>query len=217
MKPRCAKQRSQAFALTELLVVIAIVVFLGACFLSVLSAAHKGTKEFDCMNNLHEIGVAHQQWVNDNNQFPLLSPADNRLGISAHNGSAYILWQEMSNQLKTPKILVCPADRKRTVAASFATGFGNANISYFLNAAAKTDPQTVLSGDANLTVDGVRVQSGILNVWTNNRVGWTKERNHGLGGWGNIVMSDGSLDNTTPKMLNSVFAASPATNRLAIP
>ena len=49
----------------------------------------------------------------------------------------------MSNELNTPKILVCPADRKRTVAASFATGFGNANISYFLNAAASTNSETV--------------------------------------------------------------------------
>ena len=203
--------------LVEVAVIIAIIVFLGACFLSALSAAHKGTKETTCLNNLHEIGVAHLQWVNDNNQFPLLSTAYNRSGASAHNDSAYVLWQEMSNQLKTPKILVCPADRKRIAATNFAVAFGNANISYFLNTAAKTDPQTVLGGDANLTVDGVRVQTGILNVWTNSRVGWTKERNHGLAGWGNIVMADGSLSTTTPNTLNFAFTTSLATNRLAIP
>ncbi len=124
----------------------------------------------------------------------------------------------MSNQLSTPKILVCPADRKHTVATSFATGFGNANISYFLNAAAKTNSQTVLDGDANLTVEGVPVQSGILNLWTNSRVGWAKGRNHGLGySVGNIGMADGSVMLATSNMLNSVFAVSPANNRLFFP
>jgi len=222
MKPRRSNQRNQALTLVEVAVIITIVVFLGACYLSVLSAAHKGTKEINCLNNLHEIGVAHQQWVNDNNPFPLLSSTDNRLGRSAHHDGAYVLWQAMSNQLNTPKILVCPADRKRTVATNFTSGFGNANISYFLNAVAKNDLQTILDGDANLIVDGVPVQSGIFNVWTNNRVGWTKERNHGMGqAWGNCVgnigMADGSLQEVTSNTLNSVFAASPATNRLVFP
>ena len=123
----------------------------------------------------------------------------------------------MSNQLNTPKILVCPADRKRKVATGFGTGFSNANISYFLNAAARTNPQTVLDGDANLTVDGVPVQSGVLTLWTNSRVGWTKERNHGLASGGYIGMADGSLQGVTSNGLNLVFAASPATNQLAIP
>jgi len=84
----------------------------------------------------------------------------------------------MSNNLNTPKILVCPADKKSTVATGFGAGFGNSNISYFLNAAAKTDLQMVLDGDADLSIDGIPVQSGILNVWTNNCIGWTKARNH---------------------------------------
>jgi type II secretory pathway pseudopilin PulG len=219
MKPRRSNQRNQAFALTELLVVVAVGMFLGACLLSVLKATNKGAKAFSCRNNLKQIGLAHQLWVGDNNsQFPLLSSVtDNRPGISARNDSAYVLWQTMSNQLNTPRILVCPADKKHTVATGFGTGFGNANISYFLNTAAKTNSQTVLDGDANLTVDGVPVQSGILNLWTNSRVGWTKERNHGLGSGENIGMADGSVQQVTSNMLNSVFAASLVTNHLAIP
>ncbi len=220
MKPRRSKQRNQAFALTELLVVIAVVMFLGACLFQTLSAAHMHDKNINCVKNLHEIGVAHQLWMADlKNQFPLLtSTADNRAGILTPNDSAYVLWQVMSNQLSTPKILICPADKKRTVATGFGTGFGNSNISYFLNAAAKTDPQTILDGDANLIVDDVAIQSGILNVWTNSRVGWAKGRNHGLGySVGNIGMADGSVMLATSNMLNSVFAVSPATNRLAIP
>ena len=210
MKPRWTHQRNQALTLVEVIVIVAVLMFLGVCLLSVLSAAHKQSKEINCVNNLHEIGAAHRRWEVDGNRHSSLQ-------ISASDQDVWVLWQSMSNWLRTPKILVCPADRKRAVAASFATGFGNANISYFLNGAAKTDPQTVLDGDANLTVDGVPVQPGVLNVWTNNRVGWTKERNHGGGGWGNIGMADGSVGTTTPDSVNSAFAASPITNRLAIP
>lgn len=203
----------------EVIIIIGVMIFFVVCILPVLMAANKGAKAFNCLNNLKQIGLAHQLWVGDlNNQFPLLTfAADNDGGKSTRNDSAYVLWQAMSNQLNTPKILVCPADTKRTIATSFATGFGNANISYFLNAAAKTNPQTVLDGDANLTVDGVPVQPGILNLWTNSRVGWTKERKHGLAAGGYIGMADGSLQAVGSNGLNSAFADSLATNRLAIP
>jgi len=195
MKPRRSNQRNQALTLVEVIVIVAVLMFLGACLLSVLSAAQKHSKNINCVKNLHGIGAAYRLWASDNNQFPLLSAADDHLGGPARNDSAYVLWQAMSYQLNTPKILVCPADRKSTIAPSFATGFGNTNISYFLNAAAKTDPQTILDGDANLIVDGMPAQSGFLNVWTNSRVGWAKGRNHGLGNSvGNIGMADGSVD-----------------------
>lgn len=220
MKPRCSNQRNRALTKIEVVVFIAVIaaVFFFA-ILQVLLAANKGAKGIKCVNNLKQMGVAHQLWVDDtDNQFPLLaSSEDNDARKSTRNDSAYILWQAMSNQLGTPQILICPADRKRTIATSFAIGFGNANISYFLNAAAKIDPQMVLDGDANLTVDGVPVQSGILNLWTNSRVGWTKERNHGTASRGFIGMADGSVAGTTSNSLNLAFAASPATNRLAIP
>src|ERR1017187_1263930 len=142
VKLRRSNQRNRALTKIEVVVIVAAVAaaFFIFAILPVLMAARHGTKAINCINNLHQIGVAHRLWVDDlNNQFPLLSTLDNHPGIPTRKDSAYVLWQEMSNQLKTPKILICPADKKRTVAAGFATGFGNANVSYFLNAAAKTD------------------------------------------------------------------------------
>ena len=95
MKPRRSNQRNQALTLVEVIVIVAVLMFLGACLLSVLKATNKGAKAINCLNNLHQIGVAHQLWVGDlNNQFPLLTfAADNDGGKSARNDSAYVLWQ----------------------------------------------------------------------------------------------------------------------------
>jgi hypothetical protein len=221
MKPCLNHQRNQALMSMEVAIIIATlaVLFLFG-ILPALMATKKGAKNFRCCDNLKQIGIAHQLWVNDlNTQFSLLTVATNSMKSPAHNDSARVLWQARSNYLKTPAILVCPADRKRNAAASFASGLGNANISYFLNSSAITNPETVLAGDANLIVDGVPVQAVILNVWTNRRMGWTTERNHGIGilARGNLGMADGSMQGVTSNGLNRVFSASPATNRLAIP
>ncbi len=58
----------------------------------------------------------------------------------------------MSNELNTPKILICPADT-RTVADSFII-LKNQNISYFASLdASEISPQVFLDGDRNLTSD----------------------------------------------------------------
>ena len=136
------------------------------------------------------------------------------------SGNAYVLWQTMSNELSTPKILHCDGDKQKTNAISFMRGFSDANISYFFNLdAADTYPQMILDGDDNLAVDGVRVKPGILNLPATDSLTWTKERHHGVG---NTGMADGSVQQTTSSSLNS--AAIAATNgapvstfRLVIP
>ena len=52
MKPRWTHQRNQALTLVEVIVIVAVLMFLGVCLLSVLSAAHKQSKEINCVNNL---------------------------------------------------------------------------------------------------------------------------------------------------------------------
>jgi len=124
------------------------------------------------------------------------------------SGNAWVLWQTMSNELSTPKVLRCPEDAERTCATNFSTGFSDANISYFFSLeAADTYPQMILDGDDNLAVNGVRVKPGILNLPTTNSLTWTKERHRGAG---NIGMADGSVQQTTVNTLNSAVIA--ATN-----
>ena len=137
-----------------------------------------------------------------------------------NSGNAYILWRTMSNELSTPKILLCPEDAERTSATNFTAGFSDANISYFFSLdAADSYPQMILDGDDNLAINGVRVKPGILNLPTTNSLAWTKERHHGNG---NIGMADGSVQQTTSDIFNSAVIAATngapgSTYRLVIP
>ena len=106
----------------------------------------------------------------------------------------------------TPKVLYCPDDKRRKAATTFSQGFSDANISYFFSLdAAEAYPQMILDGDDNLMVNGVQVKPGILNLWTNATVAWTKER-HRFNG--NIGLADGSVMQVTPAGLNRAIADS---------
>ena len=66
-----------------------------------------------CINNLKQIGLAARIWATDNG------------GVYPPN------WLSMSNELFTPKVLVCPGDKGRTAARSW-NEFGPGNVSYEL-------------------------------------------------------------------------------------
>lgn len=81
-----------------------------------------------CINNLKQIGLAARIWANDNND---VLPPD---------------FLSMTNELSTPKVLVCPADTGRSAAPDWRQ-FSAANLSYeYLNpSGSETDPQAVLA------------------------------------------------------------------------
>jgi hypothetical protein len=95
-----------------------------------LAKAKERAMSIACVNNLKQFGLAVRTWELDNNQ----SNPPNVLS--------------MSNELSTPKILVCPADTNRQVATDWAS-FTMANCSYeFLVPGEKDadlEPQRVLA------------------------------------------------------------------------
>jgi len=62
-------QRRQAFTLLELLVVIAIIAILAALLLPVLSAAKKRAAQTTCINNLKQLGLGMQIYLDDNRDY----------------------------------------------------------------------------------------------------------------------------------------------------
>jgi hypothetical protein len=76
-----------------------------------LAKAQDRRGTIECVNNLKQFGLAVRVWALDNND----SNPPNVLS--------------MSNELSTPKILVCPADTNRPVAADWSS-FTMANCSY---------------------------------------------------------------------------------------
>jgi prepilin-type N-terminal cleavage/methylation domain-containing protein/prepilin-type processing-associated H-X9-DG protein len=65
--------RKRAFTLVELLVVLAIVGVLTALLLPALVGAKEATKSTACINNLHQIGIGLQMYVQENqNHLPVM-------------------------------------------------------------------------------------------------------------------------------------------------
>lgn len=225
MKLRFSQQRNYALTRTEVVIIGFILALLAALLLPVLAKAKRRASKAYCVSNIKQIGIAFRVWEGDNNdKYPMVVSVTNGGAMErAATGNIAVCFQVMSNELATPKILLCPEDTHRTYATNFSTGFSRANISYFLNPeAAEAYPQMIMLGDDNLLVNGKPVQPGILILRTNQTIAWAKDRHHGAG---NLGMADGSAQQVTSNGLqwaikdatNSGPAVGSITNRWLIP
>ncbi len=101
-----------AFTLVELLVVITIIGLLASLLLPVLGRAKEAARGTACLSNLHQIGLALQLYVSDNNnKLPVmrdrpLPPAGPTNGLPSPD-------QVLAVPLGNLQVLRCPSDRKQ--------------------------------------------------------------------------------------------------------
>ena len=192
MKLRGSQNQSiHAKTLTEVIVVVFILGCLLAILILELSSAKRPRHRFNCINCLKEVGLAYNIWSGDNNgQFPFQVSVTNGGAMeSVATGDVVTLYQCMSNELSTPQILVCPNDTTHQVATNFLVNFTAKNLSYFAGMdATLPHTQSVLSGDANLVINGQPVPPGVLNL-ARQRATWSQDRHQTSG---NLGMADGS-------------------------
>jgi prepilin-type N-terminal cleavage/methylation domain-containing protein len=206
--------RNRAFTLIELVVVIVVIAVLACIILSMLANAKGRAQRTGCVSNLKQMGLAYRVFANDHGeQYPFgLPTAGGGSRELVAPGATFLQFRAMSNELHTPYILTCPADsRKRATNWASLT---ESNVSYFVGLDAEdTMPMALLSGDRNLTVNGVAVGPGLLNLTTNSALGWTKEMHRDAG---NLVLGDGSVQQANNASMRGI-QASGTTNRLLIP
>jgi len=175
-------RRQDALTLLEALFVLGIVLILAALLLPALSGARRrGGPHVNCVSNLKQVGLAWLTWVHDNNggELPFRTPVARQGTMGSTDPLRNNAWWQfsiLSNELTTPKVLVCPADRNvgppRRLADNWsatdtnggfmATGFRHRSTSYTIgldvtqpfDSAEMEASRRVLNSDRNILFDG---------------------------------------------------------------
>ena len=219
MKIISSTTRNRALTLVELCLVIALITVLFLMCISGTGSSRAKSRalRIQCVTNLKHIGVAFDAWASDHNEkFPMEISQTNGGTMEFTSGSnEWRHFQIMSNELSTPKVLLCPADDSRPLAATNFTFLNNSNLSYFINLDfSHPNPSAIWSGDRNLT-NATPIHNGILEFTTNQPVAWTAEMHKKVG---NLLLFDGSVSQVNKDGLrNAVANPGTTTNRLQMP
>jgi len=147
MKPQ---QNIRKWAVTSLMLTASILV----AFPQALDKARAQAGRINCVNNLKQVGVAFRIWSRAHGyEFPFNVPA--KYGgslesctnaVDGFDQNSWRHFQVMASELKTPTILICPADSAKKPASDFKT-LGSSNVTYQIRSGTninETHPQEVL-------------------------------------------------------------------------
>ncbi|HKQ39521.1 MAG TPA: hypothetical protein VJ063_15700, partial [Verrucomicrobiae bacterium] len=219
MRLKQTDNHSAGFSRADLLICLAAVALLGTVAISVPGTSMERSDSAICANNLRQIGRAFQMWASDHGgQNPWWvhyndggsfiggqPPPGNLLNVpglgpspAALRNNTWVQFAYVGQELQTPAVLVCPADRSKVRATSFSNNssnglfsanFQNRANSYLIGAHAVSQwPSSLLSGDRSLKEHFVNsscsanlgVASGISMV-PPSAPGWTSDL-HPTGG-----------------------------------
>jgi prepilin-type processing-associated H-X9-DG protein len=151
--------RANAFTNVELVVVVVIFVVLGVLFKIALAQPGGKAPRIKCSSNLKQIALSFKMYAGDNDGKLPWQSSHTQGALPPKQTWQYFL--AVSNELGTPKILLCPSDviRLQNVSTNFSvdpSGLANlskrdSSLSYFIGATVSSNqPNAILAGDRNL-------------------------------------------------------------------
>ena len=215
-----ASHRPHGFTLIEVGVVLAVIALLLLVGIPMIRNSGRPARRIQCINNLKNVGLAFRIFALDNtNRFPfeLSSTRGGTLELCGDPQAAWRQFAILSNALSVPILVQCPSDQERRQAMDWRQFTNNQHLSYFAGLGALADyPDSILSGDRNLTLDGRSLREESVTFSTNATAGFD-QRIHRFAG--NIALGDGSVQQATSGQLSEMFhaAAQTGTNTVMIP
>ena len=171
-------RRNTGFTRVEFLAVLFALAGLGLLALPALGAGASRSRLAQCFNNLRQVGAGFQSWAMSNgDKFPWqVRKADGGLNNinneSPVSQNPYIHFAIISNELVTPRVLICPSDLAVRVASDFsssptdgflALNFRNNAVGYFIGMDATPErPGTMLIGDRNVRTSRAAVCGAVF-------------------------------------------------------
>jgi len=213
---------THGLSLLEVFIIVAAIGLLIVFLLPMLASRSRvPAARVRCVSNLKQVGLGFRIYADDQeDQFPWMVSTNfnptNTSGSRELTNSPEVFrhFQAASNELASPKILICPKDDQRNNAPDFAN-FSNRNASYFVNLdVAPSQPQTLLSGDRNI-IGGKMVSPNLMLAPIGGPLSWTESMHVRQG---NVGLADGSVQQLISQKVNQQVAAlTNAVMRLAIP
>lgn len=220
MRTECAGRSGllrleRALTVSELLALVAVIALLvWVLGPKAFEPVRNRIRTENCAKQLRSVGIAFLLYAGDyGDLFPAALIRDD-LWLTDYDKALVSAWQRLSNELATPRLLVCPGDT-RFAAVNFES-MTRSNLSYFMSIDASPDrPQMILAGDRNISSNGVQIGPGVFDPGTNCILTTTKELHRGVAC---LLFVGGVVTKyRASHPPESGLSLTIATNRLAIP